>query len=449
MKIVGKYKILLLRLVSLKKIREHVRSARYPYNLFFLKAYLERQSEFELVLIDEMVGDNLDLDSLGDFDLVIIHLNTPDKKRFSELRLLLDPHKTIITGQAPTGEPHLFNDFVTFKEDYEREVTSYIVRRFLGQDTPKGESKDAIPLLDLDRETLDKYNTLFPIPINSKIAWGQLLTSRGCPHHCSFCTNDIRESYGNRMIFFPVKFVIEQIRLHLKNGANAIYFSDDDFTVSRKNVASICNELIDKNISAPWTAHARVDEVDLELLGLMKKSGCSLLRFGVESGDLSILTELKKTQHPDRWFKEAQEAFANCKKLKIPTVGLFIIGNPEESHGQIWKTIFLCLKLKPTLIQVHFFTPYPETKYAKAATTYSDQYHYSASVDNPSKISKWGLVFYRCIFYALFMMRIDFWIQNLTYYKMFYFKNRKNAFKLLSSLPLTKVFFLKFKLENA
>jgi radical SAM superfamily enzyme YgiQ (UPF0313 family) len=87
----------------------------------------------------------------------------------------------------------------------------------------------------------------------------------------------------------------------------------------------------------------------------MKLAGCSTIRFGIESGSDRILKLLRKDTNKE----QIKTVFEWCKEMGILTVAYFMIGNPTETEEEIEETINFCRYLKPDMIQVAFFTPYP------------------------------------------------------------------------------------------
>ena len=67
-------------------------------------------------------------------------------------------------------------------------------------------------------------------------------------------------------------------------GVAFIYLSDDTFTLSRRRVQAVCREILARELDVTWVAISRVDAVDAETLGMMRRAGCIQISYGVESG---------------------------------------------------------------------------------------------------------------------------------------------------------------------
>lgn len=157
----------------------------------------------------------------------------------------------------------------------------------------------------------------------------------------------------------------------------------------------------------------------------MRKSGCILLRFGVESGSNRIINLLRKTNKKIDWVKKAKEVFQYTNKIGINTVALIIIGNPTETEEEVYKSMSLVKEINPDMVQVHFFTPY---KGSEAYKLYKDKmknnnlYHYSFDI-NFSNIPDNKLKELQEIFYKNFYFNPTFFINHYKKYGLFYLNN--------------------------
>ncbi len=192
-------------------------------------------------------------------------------------------------------------------------------------------------------------------------------TSRGCPYRCSFCTNILpafkkwRAKDANRVL-------ADLDGLAKRFDLEHIWFSDDFFFGSRSRVRTILEGMVQRGLGVTWEANARVDNfrpgyLNDEMLGLLAESGCTSLRFGVESGSQPVLDILRKDITPE----QAVEAFTKCEKQGIVANGFLMIGIPGETIDDIRRTIGLILRLhevSPSSIlgTPGVFRPYPGTE---------------------------------------------------------------------------------------
>jgi radical SAM superfamily enzyme YgiQ (UPF0313 family) len=182
-----------------------------------------------------------------------------------------------------------------------------------------------------------------------------MFTSRGCPFQCAFCD---RPAMGRNFRARSAKNVVDEVEECLNLGIKEIFIYDDTFTVDRKRVMDICNEIINRNLKFTWDIRARVNTVDEEMLVLLKKAGCERIHYGVEAGTEKILKVLNKQITLD----QAIKAFKLSRKLKIQTLAYFMIGAPTENKEDVMNTIAFMKKLNPDFVQITLLTPFPGTR---------------------------------------------------------------------------------------
>jgi len=301
------------------------------------------------------------------------------------------------------------------------------------------EDLDRLPFMKFTRDDLRDYRLIYPVRVAGKVRCGYMETSRGCAHGCVFCSQYIRKSFDKKIRLKDPKRVVDEMEALLNNGANFISFEDDDFTSSREHASSVCNEIIKRKLKVGWTAEARVDESDAELLALMRRAGCDLLQFGVESGSEKIIGILRKTHSPERWLRTCRDAFASSKKAGIATCALFLVGSPTENEEDIKKSMDFAASLAPDLIKLHFFCVYPgssaETVY-KDALAGSDKaarvYHHDYPSINLSAMSTGRLIEAREEFYRRILMNPRFIYNHFRKYALYDLFNSGNMIFLVS-----------------
>ena len=248
------------------------------------------------------------------------------------------------------------------------------------------------PILDLDSLPFPAFH-LLPVgkyrlhpPFGRRSPVMPIITSRGCPYRCIFCSKSV---FGKKYRSNSSAYVVDEIRLlNEKFGVKEIKFYDDVFTLDRKRVIAICRQLKEQGIDIPWTCETRVNLADSELLGVMKDAGCYMIEYGVESGNQRILNNLKK----DITLGQAIEAFKLTHEAGIETVAYFMIGSPEETPQTIEETVEFVKKLDPDFVQFSITTPYPGTELYSLSVKHGyvpekwDEYVYAdlKSVDNPA-----------------------------------------------------------------
>lgn len=179
-----------------------------------------------------------------------------------------------------------------------------------------------------------------------------ILTSRGCPFKCLFCS---RVAISDRVRFREPKLVADEIE-SLKADYQHITFLDDTFTLSKTHTLALCEEMIKRNLRMKWTCNTRANLLDRELVEKMKAAGCDLILIGVESGDEGLRNGVVRKKITDR---EIESAIKICKKAKITVGGYFMLGFPGETSEKMSKTVNYPVKYKFDIMSIHATTIYP------------------------------------------------------------------------------------------
>ncbi len=123
-----------------------------------------------------------------------------------------------------------------------------------------------------------------------------IITSRGCPGRCTFCSNDVS---GNRYRFHSAGRVVREVRGWQEHGkAASVFFQDTAFTAHRKRTLELCQALADLSPPISWICKSRCDQIDPELAGKMAEAGCTAVFFGAESGSAAVLERIGKGISP-------------------------------------------------------------------------------------------------------------------------------------------------------
>jgi len=170
-----------------------------------------------------------------------------------------------------------------------------------------------------------------------------MLTSRHCPFQCIFCEEGNTKYFGRT----PNHVVNEIEECINRYNIKEIDFFDREFTIDKKRVINICNEILKRNLKFEWTCRSRVDSINEEMLALMKKSGCRLIFYGLESGSDPILKNLKKGITVEK----IKQTIMLTKKHNIEAFGFFMFGNPGETIQDIRKSIKLAKELDLDYVQ--------------------------------------------------------------------------------------------------
>jgi len=194
------------------------------------------------------------------------------------------------------------------------------------------------------------------------VRFGTVITSRGCPFNCAFCSSSLQ--FGKRWRGHSDSRVIEELRyLYEKYRIREIEFLDDTFTLNMKRAVRIAKRIREEGLDISWSSSSRVDTFTDELARAMKKGGCHTIYFGIESGSQKTLDFIGKGITPEQSISAVKKA----KKHEIRALGAFVIGFPEETREDIEKTIKFSKKVGVDFAQFTIATPYPGTRLWKYA----------------------------------------------------------------------------------
>ena len=220
-------------------------------------------------------------------------------------------------------------------------------------------SNPAMPLIqNLDEIPIPAYD-LLPMHLYrfGNLRFGTVITSRGCPFNCIFCSSSLQ--FGKRWRAHSKERVIEELRiLHHDYGVREVEFLDDTFTLDRRRAREISKDIVREGLDISWTASSRVNTFDLETGKEMRRAGAHTIYFGIESGSQKTLDMIGK----GITIEQSISAVKSAKKAKLRTLGSFIIGFPDETEDDIRRTIEFSKRVGVDLAQFTIATPYPGTK---------------------------------------------------------------------------------------
>jgi radical SAM superfamily enzyme YgiQ (UPF0313 family) len=223
----------------------------------------------------------------------------------------------------------------------------------VNEDRPLIEHLDALPFPDRDIVEIHNYRTAQYGGDKGTF----MVSSRGCPYGCTYClwpNTLIGKKFRMRS---PENVVDEMQQLVEAYGVDNIYFDDDTINLDINRLIQICKLIQERDIKVKWIGQARVDRVTEELIWEMKKAGCDIIYFGVESGSSETLKLMKKSITKE----QVEKAFALAKKYKIKTQAFFLLGIPGETLDSMQETIDFAIKLNPDNAQFAGVVPHPGT----------------------------------------------------------------------------------------
>jgi len=198
-----------------------------------------------------------------------------------------------------------------------------------------------------------------------------LLSSRGCPQDCTFCDRSV---FGNRYRYYSEDYLFAGVSFLVRRyGIRHLVFTDDQFAASRPRLMRLCEKMSGGGLNIQWNCDARVDSMDPDLLKLMKRAGCWMISYGIESGSQKILDQTRKGITLD----QVEQAVRWTKEAGIRAKGLFMIGYPEETEETLGETLAFIGRSRLDEINLSFLTPYPGTEiYRQAKGTSNFEEHW-------------------------------------------------------------------------
>lgn len=174
--------------------------------------------------------------------------------------------------------------------------------------------------------------------------WASIITSRGCPYHCTFCSAHIIA--GRKMRYRSVDNVIQEIRdLYSKYKIKKFSILDENFTLNRHRAEEFCQRILKENVKFEFMLPngVRLDTLTEGLLNLMKRAGfLKRIAVGIESGSERILRMIKKNLTKEK----VREKIELMNRMGFQPIGYFILGFPTETSEEMQETIDFAMSLK-------------------------------------------------------------------------------------------------------
>jgi anaerobic magnesium-protoporphyrin IX monomethyl ester cyclase len=182
-----------------------------------------------------------------------------------------------------------------------------------------------------------------------------VMSSRGCPFACEFCSNVVfGDTYRERS---PAS-VVDEIEQALALGYDRIAFSDDVFTLRPARVVAVCDEIERRGLRFEWECLARVDGVDRETAARMRRAGCRTVFFGIESGSDEVLRLMRKGITAP----QAREAVWAAHAAGLEVGAFFILCYPGDTDETVLETLRFAGSLPLDYLGLSMPYPLPGTR---------------------------------------------------------------------------------------
>lgn len=352
--------------------------------ILYIAAYLKQETQHEVSVIDAQ-ADNLDHEQVAEqvealradvigmmamtFTLIDVKMVINEvRKRCPNIQVVIGGPHVVIYPEQTVDPKGLGADYAVIGEG---EVTMLTLLEAIEQKrAPEKiwrqekfiQDLDDLPFPARELTPIHKYYSILCKETPTTTAF----SSRGCPFVCSFCD---RPALGKGFRAMSAKRVVDEMQWCVDHGIKEIFFYDDTFSVSKKRVHEICDELQKRGLSwfdersrtwkwkIGWDIRTRVNVVDESLIKRLSESGCERIHFGVESAVPRIIKELQKGITTE----QVEDAFALCKQYKIKTLAYLMMGNPTETHQDILDTLKLTMRIRPDFMQMTILSPFPAT----------------------------------------------------------------------------------------
>lgn len=229
------------------------------------------------------------------------------------------------------------------------------------QDGKMVKTPPAVPVMDLDELPSPDFTLLkggLPKVFFNRIV--PVMTSRGCPYNCNFCS--VTEMFGHKYRSRSPERILEDIKKAISAvpGENDfhIFFYDDHFVANRKRTRRLMELLIEEGLTFSSSAQVRVElGRDPELLKLMRKAGLDTVYVGFESVNPETLKAYNKGQSVE----DIEQAIKAFHKAGIHVHGMFVFGSDEDTADTVAETTHFAKRNKIESVQYLVLTPLPGT----------------------------------------------------------------------------------------
>lgn len=210
-------------------------------------------------------------------------------------------------------------------------------------------SLDDLPLPDLSLVDYKRYRC----PLGTRTTMVPVISSRGCPFHCTFCNSPDK-------VYMPrsMNKVFEEV-MHIHSlGVEEVFFFDDLFNLTNDRVYEFCDLLKKEKLKIAWAFKSRVHNVTEDFIRTVKSCGCERIHFGIETHTDESLKALRK----GITVKQIEYSINLCYRYRINTVGSFMINLPGDTLGDIHARFRFAERLRLDYAQFAVMIAYSHTE---------------------------------------------------------------------------------------
>jgi radical SAM superfamily enzyme YgiQ (UPF0313 family) len=359
----------------------------HPLGAAYIAAYV-REKGFSVEILDNSL-ENLDLNAFREFiakkqPLCVGFSTFTNSVRNSFLMAKevkeVDPDIFVVMGGAHASAlPYdtLKHPYVDIVAKGEGEITTaellQAIRENKGFDDINGiyykkngqviGNPEREPIKDIDSLPMPAYDLLpmkkYYLPASRRMGkgyTGSVMTGRGCPYRCTFCSRSV---FGSKVRLRKPELVVDEIQHLVENyGVEEFLIWDDIFIIDKKRAIEICRLIKERDIKIIWSCSSRVDCVSDELFRELSLAGCREILLGAESGSQKILDLL----HKDITLQQTEEAVRLCKKNNMLSFCTFVIGSEGETEETLRETLEFVKRIDPNYSIFCLLAPLPGSK---------------------------------------------------------------------------------------
>ncbi len=344
-----------------------------PLDLLYCKEMTKPIIESHIIdanNLDLSIKEHIDLINSKEPDYVVFSCDVFSVQTAKQVIEGLQDITIILIGMFPTTNPdycfkELGADLIIRGEP--EEGMALIAKKGL-----KARGKGICSKDNITKPNHVKYLDTLPIPVRDeeyryKNPFSDNITAmkihRGCPYQCSFC--DAHNMFGTKLRSRSIPHIIKEIEYCIAKGIRFIAFLDHTFTNDKTE--ELCKEIIRRKLRFNWIAMSRTDCVNKRLLNLMKKAGCVMLGYGIETYEKESLAKIKRLE-----IDTIKKALKETREAGILTMGYSIIGFPDDTRKDIEKRGERIMQLDLDFLQITFATPLPGTDLSSQYKVYDD-----------------------------------------------------------------------------
>jgi radical SAM superfamily enzyme YgiQ (UPF0313 family) len=316
---------------------------------------IAEQAGYDVTILNEnLLGREITPEDLQDVDILCVSCMTATVKRGKTIareytasrQSLGRPSRTIIGGIHASMLPE------DVKDDFDQVFVGEAETKIL--DVLSGKIQEQIiygeRLQDLDHIPIPNFRLLKNW---EKMKTWPIMTSRGCPFNCTFCS--VTEMFGRGYRTRSVDRVIEELQTYQHH---TYFFVDDHFVVNHKRTRKLLELIHTNRLKLNWACQVRTEvSKDQELIAAMRAAGCTTVHIGLESINPQSLQELEKGQSVE----DIKRAVTIFRKQRIKVHGMFMLGCDSDQQEIFKATSAFCRTSGLTSAQYLILTPLPGT----------------------------------------------------------------------------------------